>query len=107
MVPKPATKSKGQGKDARNPDDSMGFPTLEELLEEEHPDFSGMQARKAQLEQMAKTSKTAKDKASARQASLAYDRFFELFDVLSKIKQNLIAERKALAEKQQPKPGKK
>ena len=75
--------------------ESMGYPTLESLLEQPQPDLTGMKARLAQLSDLSKNAKTAKDKAGAKQAMLSYTRFFELFDKLLEVRANLVKEKQS------------
>ena len=77
----------------------MGFPALEKLLEQANPDLSGFNTRKEQLKQMVKKARQAGSKTAARQAELAYQRFFELFEELIKIRADLEKEQQEPAEK--------
>lgn len=73
---------------------SFGYPSLEALIEQPKPDLSAMKAHQKTLENLSKTGKTAKEKASAKQAVVAYTRFFELFDKIMKVKAELINKNK-------------
>ena len=77
-------------KDKEKKSESMGYPALEALIEQPKPDISGMKAHQKTLLSLSKTAKTAKEKASAKQAVVAYDRFFELFDKIMEVKAQLI-----------------
>ncbi len=68
---------------------TAGFPLVEELLEQEQPNFDEMRANYDKLTEMSTKSKSAQEKAAAKHALMAYDRFFELFVKLLKIKENL------------------
>lgn len=69
--------------------ESLGYPHLESLLEQPNPDLSAMKDHQKALDDLSKTTKQAKDKGAAKQASLAYTRFFELFDKLLKVRAKL------------------
>lgn len=69
---------------------TMGYPHLEALIEQPNPDLAGMRAHQKTLESLSKTASSAKDKASAKQATVAYARFFELFDKLLEVRTKLI-----------------
>lgn len=73
--------------------DSMGYPALEKLLEAVHPDLSGFKMRSEELKKLAKTAQKADSQKAARQAELAYQRFFELFEELLKIRENIAKEK--------------
>ena len=70
--------------------ESMGYPHLEGLLEQPNPDLSQMRTHQKSLETLSKSGKSAKEKASAKQAAQAYARFFELFDKLLEVRAKLI-----------------
>lgn len=72
---------------------SIGYPTLEALIEQPVPDLSAMKAHLASLENLSKKAKTAKEKASAKQAALAYTRFFELFDKIMQVKAEMMSKK--------------
>ena len=77
-------------KEKESKSESMGYPSLEALIEQPKPDLSGMKAHQKSLESLSKTAKTAKDKAAAKQAVVAYTRFFELFDKIIEVKTELM-----------------
>lgn len=77
-------------KDKEKKSESVGYPTLEALIEQPKPDLSAMKTHQKVLEGLSKTAKTAKEKASAKQAVVAYTRFFELFDKIMEVKAQLI-----------------
>lgn len=77
-------------KDKEKKSESMGYPTLEALIEQPKPDLSLMKKHQSDLESLSKTAKTAKEKASAKQAVVAYQRFFELFDKIMKVKGQIV-----------------
>ncbi|MEI6805912.1 MAG: hypothetical protein WCK49_05335 [Myxococcaceae bacterium] len=77
-------------KDKEKKSESIGYPTLEALIEQPKPDLSAMKSHQKTLEGLSKTAKTAKEKASAKQAVTAYSRFFELFDKIMQVKAELI-----------------
>ena len=77
-------------KSKENKSESMGYPSLEALIEQPKPDLSAMKAHQKSLESLSKTAKTAKEKAGAKQAVVAYTRFFELFDKIMKVKTELM-----------------
>ncbi len=74
--------------------ESLGYPHLESLLEQPNPDLSLMKEHQAALDSLSKTAKQAKDKGAAKQASVAYTRFFELFDKLLKVRAKLVDDSK-------------
>lgn len=65
---------------------SVGFPRIEAVVEQDQPDLSGLQARRAELEAMAGAAKANKDKAAAKKAALAYQRAEELIGYLLETK---------------------
>ncbi len=79
--------------------ESLGYPNLESLLEQPSPDLSAMQEHQKALDDLSKTAKQAKDKGAAKQASLAYTRFFELFDNLLKVRAKLADQSKNKSKK--------
>lgn len=76
-------------KNKESKSESLGYPTLETLIEQPKPDLSEMKAHQKTLADLSKTAKTAKEKASAKQAVIAYDRFFELFDKIMEVRNKL------------------
>lgn len=76
-------------KSKENKSESLGYPTLESLIEQPKPDLSAMKTHQKTLEALSKTAKTAKEKASAKQAVAAYARFFELFDKIMEVRAKL------------------
>ena len=77
-------------KSKENKSESLGYPTLESLIEQPKPDLSAMKTHQKALESLSKTAKTAKEKASAKQAVVAYARFFELFDRILEVRAQLV-----------------
>lgn len=77
-------------KNKENKSESIGYPALEALIEQQKPDLSAMKAHQKALEDLSKTAKTAKEKASAKQGVVAYTRFFELFDKIMEVKAQLV-----------------
>jgi hypothetical protein len=77
-------------KNKENKSESLGYPTLEALIEQTKPDLAAMKTHQKALEALSKTGKTAKEKASAKQAVIAYTRFFELFDKIMEVKGQLV-----------------
>ncbi|MBH1989416.1 MAG: hypothetical protein I8H75_06125 [Myxococcaceae bacterium] len=73
--------------------ESIGYPTLESLIEQVNPDFSEMREHQRTLLKLSKSAQSAKEKASASQAALAYQRFFELFDKILEIKNKIMNEK--------------
>lgn len=65
---------------------SVGFPRIEAVVEQDQPDLSGLQARRAELEAQAGSAKANKDKAAAKKAALAYQRTEELITYLLETK---------------------
>lgn len=80
-------------KSKENKSESIGYPTLEALIEQPKPDLSAMKFHQKTLESLSKTAKTAREKASAKQAVVAYTRFFELFDKILEVKAKLISQK--------------
>ena len=97
----PNPKSEGKATSAQ---ESLGFPAMEKLLDQSNPDLSGFRLRAEELKHLIKSAAKAESKAAARQAELAYQRFFELFEELLEIRENLATQQKKEAEK---KPSKK
>src|SRR5688572_18636020 len=82
---KPTDRSKGTGKkseEAPPAASSAGFPLIEGLVESAAPDLTGLDARTAQLDEMAKGPGTPKDKAAAKKAHGAYVKARALIDYL-------------------------
>jgi hypothetical protein len=65
---------------------SVGFPRVEALLESESPDFSGMNNRMGELQEMAKSG-SMKEKSHAKKAAVAYERAADLLEHLLATKQ--------------------
>ncbi len=87
---KPAPKSK-QSTD--NQATSMGYPSIEALLEQNKPDLTDMLAHHQQLVELSQVrAGIPKEKAAAKSAALAYDQFFDLFSSLLQVKQKMIDE---------------
>lgn len=61
---------------------SAGFPTIEALVEQSAPDLSGLDARHAQLAELAKSGASNKEKAGAKKAAVAYERAKDLVEHL-------------------------
>jgi len=76
-----------QGKKAG--EEGMGYPALETLLEQDNPDLSKMQSSMEKLLNLSKASRSPKEKAAAKHALTAYQRFFEMLGELHKIKDRL------------------
>jgi hypothetical protein len=65
------------------PASSAGFPRIEGLVESAKPDLSGLEARTAQLAELAaKPGASNKDKAAAKKAVVAYERAKDLVEYL-------------------------
>ena len=64
---------------------SVGFPRIEAIVEAESADLSGLAARHQALCDLAKTG-TAKDKAAASKAAVAYERAQDLLEHLLQTK---------------------
>ena len=71
----------------------MGYPNLEALIEQPKPDLSLMKEHQKALEALSKTAKTAKEKGAAKQAVVAYSRFFELFDKIMEVKAKMLVKK--------------
>ncbi|MEW5853942.1 MAG: hypothetical protein AB2A00_34525 [Myxococcota bacterium] len=82
----PAALSKKKGKE--EPPPGVGFPTIEKLIESDSLDRSGLEARVAALEELAKTGNN-KEKAGAKKALQAYQHAQELLEYLWNTKQKL------------------
>lgn len=67
---------------------SVGFPRVEAIVEADSADLSGLGARHAQLAEMAKSG-SAKEKAAAQKAAVAYERAQDLLEHLLSIKAGL------------------
>lgn len=76
-VDRPAPKKAGQSGEPA----SVGFPRIEAFVEAESADLSGLSSRHAQLAELARTA-TAKDKAAASRAAVAYERAQDLLEHL-------------------------
>lgn len=68
---------------------SAGFPNIEALVESAAADLSGLDARHAQLEEMAKGKGSPKDKAAAKKAAGAYGKARNLIEYLLETKQKM------------------
>jgi hypothetical protein len=68
---------------------SAGFPLIEGLVESAAPDLTGLDARTAQLDEMAKGPGTPKDKAAAKKAHGAYVKARALIDYLLETKNKM------------------
>jgi hypothetical protein len=88
QVPKTVDRPKG-GKKAEEPHPSAGFPRIEALIEQDAPDFGGMEARYKELQELEKSAKTAKEKAAAKKAALAYSHALGIIGYLLDTKNKL------------------
>lgn len=88
-MPNNKSASARSAKGERDNNLEASYPFLERLLDQDKPDFSKMQARYHELQDMVQHSKSAKDKAAAKQAAVAYERFFELIKYLLDVKLQL------------------
>ncbi|MBI1944818.1 MAG: hypothetical protein HYS27_03935 [Deltaproteobacteria bacterium] len=70
---------------------SVGFPRIEAVVEQDQPDLTGLQARRAELSTLATGAKANKDKAAAKKAALAYQRAEELIAYLLETKAKMTA----------------
>ncbi len=90
---KPTDRSKVAGKKSQEepapPPSSAGFPLIEGLVESAAPDLTGLDARTAQLDEMAKGPGTPKDKAAAKKAHGAYIKTRALVDYLLETKDKM------------------
>lgn len=88
---KPTDRSKGTGKKSEEAPaaGSAGFPLIEGLVESAAPDLSGLDARTAQLDEMAKGKGTPKEKAAAKKAHGAYVKARALIDYLLETKNKM------------------
>lgn len=89
---KPTDRSKGGKKSQEGPAPaagSAGFPLIEGMVESAAPDLSGLEARTAQLDEMAKGKGTPKEKAAAKKAHGAYVKARALIDYLLDTKQKM------------------
>ena len=68
---------------------SAGFPRIEALVESSAPDLAGFDKRAADLEEMAKSAKTPKDKNAPKKAAGAYKTTRALIDYLLETKSKL------------------
>lgn len=93
MIPTEVPMPKDSAKTTNHQNENMGFVALEKLLEEDQPDLETMRANMKKLSDLAKSSKNTKEKAAARKASIAYQRFFEMLEELMKVRQRLQRER--------------
>ena len=85
-VDKPRPKAQSQ---EQAPAASAGFPNIEALVESAAPDLSGFDARRAQLDELAKGKGSPKDKAGAKKAELAYAKARALIEYLLETKQKM------------------
>ncbi|MFZ9887119.1 MAG: hypothetical protein ACO3JL_06425 [Myxococcota bacterium] len=67
---------------------SVGFPRIENLVGSATPDFSGLEARAAQLQELASKG-SLKEKPAARKAAIAYERTGDLLEHLLQVKASL------------------
>lgn len=61
---------------------SAGFPRIEALVEQASPDLGGLDARHAQLSELATKGASNKEKAAAKKAAVAYERTRDLVEHL-------------------------
>ena len=76
-------------KNPANQPQSIGYPTLEALIEEENPNLSSLAEHHQTLQELSLKSRSLHEKNSAKQAVKAYDRFFELFDKILEFRNNM------------------
>lgn len=87
---KPAPKSK---QTSDNQATSMGYPSIEALLEQDKPNLSAMLVHHQELVDLSQAKAgITKEKAAAKSAAIAYDQFFDLFSTLLQVKQQMINE---------------
>ena len=89
---KPTDRSKVSGKKSQEEPAapaSAGFPLIEGMVESAAPDLSGLDARTAQLDEMAKGTGAPKEKASAKKAHGAYLKARALIDYLLETKNKM------------------
>lgn len=72
------------------PPPSVGFPHIEAIVEASEPDLKGLEARLAQLQELAKSGSN-KDKLAAKKAAAAYEKAKALLQYLLDTKARLAA----------------
>jgi hypothetical protein len=75
-----------RGKSAQPEASSVGFPRIEQLLEAEEPDLSGLGQRMDALDELSQSG-SAREKAAAKKARAAYDRTVDVLEFLVSTKQ--------------------
>jgi hypothetical protein len=68
---------------------SAGFPRIEALIEQNAPDFAGMEERYKSLQELEKSGKTSKEKGAAKKAALAYSHALGIIGYLLETKNKL------------------
>lgn len=68
---------------------SVGFPRIEALVESDAPDLTGIEARLLQLDELAKSSKSQKEKLAAARAAKSYEKTRALLQKLFATKQQM------------------
>lgn len=68
---------------------SVGFPTIEALLEQDEIDLGSFGARHAQLTEIAAGTGDNRTKANAKKAAIAYERTHDLLEYLLSTKDDL------------------
>jgi hypothetical protein len=71
------------------PVSSAGFPKIEALVEAATPDLGELEARRSQLETLAKASKSQKEKLAYQRAQKAYEKCRALIESLLATKQRM------------------
>lgn len=74
---------------------TLGYPTLEKLIEVEDPHTLGFAQSRATLDQIAHKGATPEEKTRARQATLAYDRFMHFFEEMIELRDKMYNERES------------
>jgi hypothetical protein len=97
--------SKGpRAKEEKQKSQSLGYPVLEEMIEEEDAKISSFDASRHALTELSRKSKEPEIKAQARHALLAYERFQHFFEEMIRLREKLMVQAEAEAEQSKEKP---
>ena len=77
---------------AKEKTQTLGYPVLENMIETEPATIPGFNNSRAALNDLAHKAKRPEDKAHARQALLAYERFQHFFEEMIRLRDKLIRE---------------
>lgn len=96
------TQRKRQEKETSAKSQSLGYPTLEKLIEEQDSNALNLEKSRKALNDLIRKSSDPQEKAHARQALLAYERFQHFFDEMIALREKMIKESAESSPKKQP-----